>query len=179
MTDAGRTQDNFILSSLPVVGLLLSKYLLDKMKLVCDHTIPIILTSGNNILVNMAFKISVWYTNFDTRKIQSRLGNNVCCLFIALKPIYLGTRQIISLLAKVKKPNFSITNIIKGSFSFILLTGCYHEARPSLEYQSEIVEPTRSLTYLSFKTLLMKSGRQPLGSTRWRYFIVQYFHVVS
>ena len=69
MTDAGRTQDNFILSSLPVVGLLISKYLLDKMKLVCDHTIPIILTSGNNILVNMAFKIHVWYTNFDMRKI--------------------------------------------------------------------------------------------------------------
>ena len=52
------------------------------MKLVRDRTIPIILPSGKNILVNMVFKVNVGYTNLDTRQIQSRLGSRVS-LFIA------------------------------------------------------------------------------------------------
>ena len=81
MTDASTTQ-NFILLAPPVGGLPISQDWLDRMKLVCDHTIPIILPSGKNILGNMVFQISVGYTNLDTRQIQSRLGSQIC-LFIA------------------------------------------------------------------------------------------------
>ena len=59
MTDAGTTQDNFILPALPVGGLPISQDRLDRMKLVRDRTVPIILPSGKNVLVNMVFKISV------------------------------------------------------------------------------------------------------------------------
>ena len=55
-----------------------------RMKLVLNRTIPIILPSGRNILVNMVFKISIRYTNLDTRLIQSKLGSRVC-LFINSK----------------------------------------------------------------------------------------------
>ena len=82
MTDAGTTQDNFILPAQLVGGLPVSQDPLDILKLVRDRTIPIILPSGNNILVNIVFKISVRHTNLDTKKIQSRLGS-IVCLFIA------------------------------------------------------------------------------------------------
>ena len=82
MTDAGTAQDYFILPALPVEGLPISQDGLDRMKLVRDRTIPIILPSGKNILVNMMFKVSVGHTNHDTRQIQNRLGTRVC-LFIA------------------------------------------------------------------------------------------------
>ena len=48
MTDVGTTQDNFILPVLPVGGLPISQVWLDRMKLVRNRTIPIILPSGNN-----------------------------------------------------------------------------------------------------------------------------------
>ena len=51
MTDADTTQDNFILPALPVGGLPISQDRLDRMKLVRNHTIPIILPSGKNILI--------------------------------------------------------------------------------------------------------------------------------
>ena len=57
-SDAGTTQDNFILPAPPVGGLPISQDWLDRMKFVRDHTIPIILPSGNNILVDTMFKIS-------------------------------------------------------------------------------------------------------------------------
>ena len=59
MTDAGTTQDYFILPAPPVGGLPVSQDRLHRMKLVCDRTTPIISPSGKNILVNMLFKISV------------------------------------------------------------------------------------------------------------------------
>ena len=59
MTDAGTTQDSFILPAQPVRGLPISQDQLDRMKLVRDRTIPIILPSGKNILVNMVFKIKI------------------------------------------------------------------------------------------------------------------------
>ena len=43
MTDAGTTQDNFILPAPPVGGLPISQDWLDRMKLVHDRTVPIIL----------------------------------------------------------------------------------------------------------------------------------------
>ena len=99
MTDVGTTQDNFILPAPPVGGLPTSQDRLDKMKLVYDCTIPVILPSGKNILVNMLFKISIGYTNLNTMQIQSRLGSRVY-----LMPIWLGTqRKIMSLLAQIKK----------------------------------------------------------------------------
>ena len=82
MTDAGTTQDNFILPAPPVVGLPLSQDWLVRMKLVHDRTVPIILPSGEDILVDAMFKIIVGYTNLVTRQIQGRLGSCIC-LFIA------------------------------------------------------------------------------------------------
>ena len=78
-SDAGAAQDYFVLPALPVGGLPISQDGLDRMKLVRDRTIPIILPSGKNILVNMVFKVSVVYTNLDTRQIQS----SRVCIFIA------------------------------------------------------------------------------------------------
>ena len=52
MTDAGTTQYNVILPALPVGGLPISQDWLDRMKLVRDRTIPIILPSGKDILAD-------------------------------------------------------------------------------------------------------------------------------
>ena len=54
MTDAGTTQDNFILPAPPVGGLPISQDRLDRTKLIHDHTIPIILPRGKNILIMLA-----------------------------------------------------------------------------------------------------------------------------
>ena len=54
MTDAGTTQDNFILPAPPVGGLPLSQDWFGRMKLV-----PIILPSGKNILADTMFKITI------------------------------------------------------------------------------------------------------------------------
>ena len=53
MADTGTTQDNFILPAPPVGGLPISQDVLDRIKLVRDRTIPIILPSGKDILVNL------------------------------------------------------------------------------------------------------------------------------
>ena len=63
MVDAGTTQDNFILPAPPVGGLPISPDWLDRMKLVCNRTIPIILPSGKNMLADTVFKISIWHIN--------------------------------------------------------------------------------------------------------------------
>ena len=89
MTDAGTTQDNFILPAPPVGGLPTSQDWLDRMKLVHDRTVPIILPSGKYILVDTMFKITIGYTNFGTRQIQCRLGSKEC-LFIALNASMAG-----------------------------------------------------------------------------------------
>ena len=52
MTDAGTTQDNLILPAPPVGGLPISQDWLDRMKLVHDRTVPIILPSGKDILAD-------------------------------------------------------------------------------------------------------------------------------
>ena len=44
--------DNFILPALPVGGLPISQNWLDRMKLVHDRTVPIILPSGKDILAD-------------------------------------------------------------------------------------------------------------------------------
>ena len=62
MTDAGTTQDNFILLAQPVGGLPISQDWLDRMKLVWDRTIPIILPSGKNILVDVMIITNQWST---------------------------------------------------------------------------------------------------------------------
>ena len=78
MTYAGTTQDYFILPAPPVGGLPISQDWLDKMKLVHDRTVPIILPSGKNILVDTMFKIIIGYTNLGMRQVQCRLGSRVC-----------------------------------------------------------------------------------------------------
>ena len=59
MTDADTTQDNFILPAPPVGGLPISQNWLDRLKIVRDLTITIILPSGKNM-----FKIIIGYSNF-------------------------------------------------------------------------------------------------------------------
>ena len=71
MTDAGTTRDNFILPAPPVGGLPISQDWLDRMKLVYDRTVPIILPSGKNVLADTVFKIIIGYTNLGIRQIQS------------------------------------------------------------------------------------------------------------
>ena len=83
MTDAGTTQDYFILPAPHVGGLPISQDWLNRMKLVYDRTVPIILPSAKDILVDTMFKIIRGYTNLGTRQIQGRLGSCIC-LFIAL-----------------------------------------------------------------------------------------------
>ena len=68
MTDAGTTQDNFILPAPPVGGLPISQDWLDRMKLVRDCTVPIILPSGKDILVDYIFLISEGYANHFVNK---------------------------------------------------------------------------------------------------------------
>ena len=52
MTDADTTQNNFILPAPPVGGLPISQDRLDRMKLVPNSTVPIILPSGKDTLAN-------------------------------------------------------------------------------------------------------------------------------
>ena len=75
---AGTTQDNFILPAPPVGRLPISQDWLDRMKLLRNRTIPIILPSGKNILVDTMFKIIIGYTNLGMRQIQCRLGSRIC-----------------------------------------------------------------------------------------------------
>ena len=63
MTDAGTTHDNLILPAPPVGGLPIFQYWLERTKLVRNSTIPIILPSGKNILVDTMFKIIIGYIN--------------------------------------------------------------------------------------------------------------------
>ena len=51
---------------------------LDRMKLVRNRTVPIILPSGMNILADTMFKITVRYTNLGMSQIQYRLVCGVC-----------------------------------------------------------------------------------------------------
>ena len=52
MTDVGTTQDNFILPALPVGLLPISQDQLNRMKLVHNHTIPIILPPNSFLAFN-------------------------------------------------------------------------------------------------------------------------------
>ena len=70
------TQDNLILPVAPPVGgLPISQDWLDRMKLVRNRTIPIILPSGKNILVDTMSKIIIGYTSLGMRQIRCRLGS--------------------------------------------------------------------------------------------------------
>ena len=71
VTNAGSTQDTFILPALPVRRLPVSQDRLDGMKLVRNHTISIILRSGKNILADMMLKFSMGYANLDTRQTRA------------------------------------------------------------------------------------------------------------
>ena len=57
MTDAGTTQGNFILPAPPVGELSISQDWLDRMKLVRNRTIPIILSNGKNIVALIQMSI--------------------------------------------------------------------------------------------------------------------------
>ena len=117
MTDAGMTQDNFILPAVPVRGLPIFYDWLDTMKFVRNCTIPIILPSRMNILADIMFKLSIGNTNLDTRQIKITLDSRFCLFII---PNAMGThKKIMFILAKVKKTHFRIAIPIKGCSSFI------------------------------------------------------------
>ena len=109
MTDAGTTQDNFILPAPPVGGLPISQDWLDRIKFVYDRSVPIILPSGKSktdLAAESAFSLP-------------------------LMPTWLGTQhKIMFLLAIFKKTHFRIAIPIKGcsSFSFIYNRAWRHES---------------------------------------------------
>ena len=102
MTDAGMTQDNFMHSALPVEGLPISQDWLDRIKLLRNRTIPIILSSGKNILVDIMFKIIIGYTNLGMWQIQCRLGSRVCPTINPNANMAGYQTKIMSFLAKFK-----------------------------------------------------------------------------
>ena len=121
MTDVGTTQDNFILPAPPVGGLPMSQNWLDRMKLVRDRTIPIILPSGKNILADTMFKTTIGYTNLGTRQIQCRLGSKVY-LFIALNAIMAGypTKNNV-FFGKILKDTLSYHHSNQGMFQLHMM----------------------------------------------------------
>ena len=92
MTDAGRTQVNFILPAPPVGGLPISHDWLDRMKLVRNRTIPTILPSGKNILVDTMFKIIIGTPSLACGKSSADLAAE-SVLSLPLMPVWLGTQQ--------------------------------------------------------------------------------------
>ena len=116
----GTTQGNFTLPAPPVRGLPISQDWLDRMKHVRNSTIPIILPSGMNILVDTMFKIIIGYTNLGMRQTQCRPGSRVCP-FITPNANMAGypTKNNVFVLAKLKKTHFRITIPIKRCSSFI------------------------------------------------------------
>ena len=78
ITDAGTTQDNFVLPALPVGGLPTSQDWIDSMKRVPGRINPNILSSGKIIVANYIFKLIIGYTNLSKRQLQCRLGSRVC-----------------------------------------------------------------------------------------------------
>ena len=98
-------QDNVILPAPPVGGLPISQDWLDRMKCVRNSTIPIILPSGKNILVDTMFKIK------GTPTLACGNSNTFLAAESALSlppiPVWLGTQQkIMSLLSKFKRHTF-------------------------------------------------------------------------
>ena len=119
MTDAGTTQDYFILPAPPVGRLPISQDWLDRMKLVRDRTIPVILPNGKDILVDTIFKIIIGYTNRGMRQSKADLAAE-SAFSLPLMPVWLGTQQkTMSFLAIFKKTHFRITIPIRGCSSFI------------------------------------------------------------
>ena len=93
-SNADTTQNNFIFPAPPIGGLPISQDRLDRMKLVRDSTIPIILPSVKNILAHTMFKIIIGYTNLGTEEIQSAFS-------LPQMPIWLSNQQnIIAILLK-------------------------------------------------------------------------------
>ena len=130
MTDAGTTQDNFILPAPPVGGLPISQEWLDRMNLVRNYTIPIILPSGKNILIDTMFKIIIGCTNLVIRRIKCRLGS-IFCSFITPNANMTGyptQNNVFFGKKKEKKTPFRITIPINECSSFIDCKAWRHES---------------------------------------------------
>ena len=111
MTDAGTTQDYFILPALRVGGLSISQD--DRMKLVRNRTIPIILPSRKNILVNVVFKVNVGTPTLTRGKSKAEFAAE-SAFSLPLMPTWPGTQiKVMSLLTKCKKTHYRITISIK------------------------------------------------------------------
>ena len=84
MTDAGTTQDNFILPVPPVGGLPISQDWLDRMKLVHDRTVLIILPSGEDILADTMFKIIIRTRTLARGKSKADLEHHWKCNIVSM-----------------------------------------------------------------------------------------------
>ena len=115
MTNAGTTHI-FILPAPPVGGLPISQDWLDRMKLVRNRTIPIILPSGENLLVDTMFKIIIGYTNLGMMQIQCRIGSRVCP-FITTNANMAGYTTKNKVFLNFKTTHFRITTPIKACFN--------------------------------------------------------------
>ena len=121
-----------------VGGLPILQDWLNKMKLVHDRTIPIILPSGKNILADTMFKIIIWYTNLGTRQIQWRHGSRVC-LFVAHNANLAGYPSTNNVFLG-KKTHFPITIPIRGCSNFIWCKSCRHESESLKTMNSDAIE---------------------------------------
>ena len=119
MTDAVTAQDYFILA-LPLGGLPISQDGLDTSGACSRPHHSNHFANGNNILVNMVFRVSVGYTNLDTRQIQNRIGSRIC-LFIAPNANMAGYPT------KLKNTPFHITIPTKQCSSFIYCKAWRHK----------------------------------------------------
>ena len=74
MTDAGTTQDYFILPAPPVGGVPITQDWLDRMKLVHDRTVPIILPSEKDILAS-SYSEEVFVILYSIFPAEAKLGS--------------------------------------------------------------------------------------------------------
>ena len=109
MTNAGTTHDNFILQAPPVAGLPITQDRLDRMKLVRDRTIPVIVSSGSNILA-----ATIQGTPTLPRGNSGADLAEESAFSLPLMPTKLVTQpKIMSSLAKFKKTHFRVIIPIK------------------------------------------------------------------
>ena len=119
MTDAGTTQDNFILPAPPVEGLPISQDWLDRIKLVHDRTVPIILPSGKDIgKLNKTKKKLIVLTVCGMCLRVGKPGKYTSSLTPSIKPfrILLPSRQnlLLGIRVSLKDKRYKNTQIAKS-----------------------------------------------------------------
>ena len=129
MTDAGTTQDNFILPAPLVGGLPISQDWLDRMKLVHDRTLFQSSCHVEKIYWLIKCLQSVWGTPTLARgKSKADLAAK-SAFWLPLMPVWLGTQpKTMYFWAIFKKTHFRITISMRGCSSFIWCKAWRHES---------------------------------------------------